>query len=656
MCGITGFFDPARDSNGKTLDSLVTAMAAAIAHRGPDSHDVWSDETAGLALGHRRLAIIDLSKDGAQPMASANGRYILAYNGEVYNFADLRHDLQSKGHSFRGHSDTEVLLAGIVEWGLEPTLKRCVGMFAVALWDRENKTLTLVRDRLGIKPLYYGWVGGVFVFGSELAALEAHPKFQRNIDQDAVALYMVRNCIPAPHSIYKDVKKLMPGTILTLETATATPGTRVSEKTFWSLADVVRDGQANPFQGTEAEATDQLEELLRTAISDRTVADRPLGVFLSGGIDSSTVAALMQSVSNDPVKTFSIGFHDQGYNEAEHAKAVAGHLGTEHTELYVDPAKALEIVPNLPRLFDEPFADSSQLPTYLVSQMARQDVVVCLSGDGGDELFGGYNRHLWVEAIARRTNKVPRALTGAMAAGLTALSPQTWDRMFDTLGPVLPGKLRQRNPGDKLHKMAGILAAGSATDIYRGLVGHWRGSDQVMKNGRPPATIVEQPEQWPDLPDITQQMMYLDAVTYMADDILTKVDRASMAVGLEARVPLIDHRVAAFAWTLPLTFKTGNGVGKKVLRNVLYRHVPKELIERPKMGFALPIHDWLRGPLRDWAENLLDEKRLEAGGFFNAAPIRRKWAEHLSGKRNWQHHLWDVLMFQAWLEEKKLQP
>jgi asparagine synthase (glutamine-hydrolysing) len=654
MCGITGFFDPSRDSSKQVLDQTVTSMAAAIAHRGPDGHGIWTDETSGLALGHRRLAIIDLSEDGAQPMASANGRYILAYNGEVYNFQHLRRELEGKGHSFRGHSDTEVVLAGIVEWGFEATIQRCVGMFAVALWDREEKTLTLARDRLGIKPLYYGWVGGVFVFGSELAALETHPRFRRNINQDALALYMVRNCIPAPHSIYEDVQKLMPGTYLTLPTESAKPGDMPALQTFWSLADIVHDGQAQPFKGTETEATDELEGLLRTAVGDRMVADRPLGVFLSGGIDSSVVAATMQSLSKDPVKTFSIGFHDEGYNEAKHARAVADHLGTEHTELYVDPTSARDVVPDLPRLYDEPFADSSQLPTFLVSQMARRDVVVCLSGDGGDELFGGYNRYLWVNAIARRTSKMPQGLSRLAAAGITALSPQIWDQLFQTLGPVLPGKMRQRNPGDKLHKMAGILAAGSASDIYRGLVGHWAPEDKVMKNARPASTIVEQPDQWPDLPDITQQMMYLDAVTYMADDILTKVDRASMAVGLEARVPLIDHRIAAFAWRLPQEFKTGGGVGKKILRNVLYRHVPRELIERPKMGFALPIHDWLRGPLRDWAENLLDPKKLEAGGYFNADPVHQKWSEHLSGRRNWQHHLWDVLMFQAWLEDKKL--
>jgi asparagine synthase (glutamine-hydrolysing) len=651
MCGISGFLSPARDANEKSLRATAAAMAAAIAHRGPDASDTWADAEAGLAFGHRRLSIIDLSQAGAQPMTSTDGRYVLSYNGEVYNFPDLRTELEGKGHAFRGHSDTEVVLAGIVEWGLEAALARCVGMFAISLWDRQSRTLSLVRDRLGIKPLYYGWSGGVFMFGSELAALKAHPAFRATIDLDVLALYMMRNCVPAPHTIHHGIKKLMPGTILTLPAASA-PGAEPTLTSFWSLSAVAARGAADPFQGSEAEATDQAEALLREAVGDRMVADRPLGVFLSGGIDSSTVAALMQDISETPVKTFSIGFKDAGYNEAEDAKAVAAHLGTEHTELYVDAGKALDVVPNLARIFDEPFADSSQVPTYLVSEMARRDVVVCLSGDGGDEMFGGYNRYLWVDGIARRSRALPGPLRGLAAAAMTSLAPDTWDSLFRTLGPMLPGRLRQRNPGDKLHKMAGIFTAGDPHKIYQGLVGHWQPGDQVVREATAPETIVERPGDWPELPGFTEQMMHLDGATYMADDILTKVDRASMAVSLEARVPLLDHRVVEFAWRLPLALKTGGGVGKRVLRNVLSRHVPNALIERPKMGFALPIHDWLRGPLRDWAEALLDETRLRQEGFFDPVPVREKWRQHLSGQRNWQHHLWDVLMFQAWLEEQ----
>jgi len=652
MCGINGFYNPARDEDEQSLRATAEAMAAAIAHRGPDAADSWADAEAGIAFGHRRLSIIDLSAAGNQPMASADGRYVLVTNGEIYNFPDLRAELEAKGHGFRGHSDTEVLLAAIVEWGLAAALERCIGMFALALWDRQTRTLSLARDRLGIKPLYYGWSGGVFLFGSELAALKAHPRFKADVDRNALALYMMRNCLPAPHSIHTGIKKLTPGTILTLA-GDSVAGAEPAATTFWSLSEVAARGAADPFVGSESEAADRAEALIGEAVRCRMVADRPLGVFLSGGIDSSTVAALMQNASSTPVKTFSIGFNDAGYNEAEDAKAVAAHLGTDHTELYVDAAKALEVVPNLARLFDEPFADSSQLPTYLVSEMARRDVVVCLSGDGGDEMFGGYNRYMWVDGIARRTGGLPGPVRAAAAAAMTSLSPDNWDGVFKALGPLLPSALRQRTPGDKLHKMAGILAAQGPAEIYQGLVGHWRAGDGVVPNATPPATIVEQPDNWPALPGFTEQMMHLDGVSYLPDDILTKVDRASMAVGLEARVPLLDHRVVEFAWTLPLALKTGGGVAKRTLRNVLYRHVPKALVERPKMGFALPIHDWLRGPLRDWAENLLDEKRLREEGFFAPGPVREKWRQHLSGKRNWQHHLWDVLMFQAWLEAER---
>ena len=628
---------------------MVQEMAAAIAHRGPNDAGVWVDTDARIALGHRRLSIVDLSPAGHQPMLSGSGRYVIAFNGEIYNHLDCRASL-AMTTTWRGHSDTETLLAGFDAWGIQATVERCIGMFAFAVWDRQTRTLTLGRDRLGEKPLYYGWQGqgqhAVFLFGSELKALKAHPAFAAGIDRNALCLLMRHNYIPAPYSIYQGIAKLAPGCLLSVSLAQREPKlTR-----YWSAANVAVTGCAKPFTGTPGQAVDALEVLLKSAVHQQMMADVPLGAFLSGGVDSSTVVALMQAQSKQRVKTFTIGFNEAGYNEAVHAKAVAAHLGTEHTELYVSAQQALEVIPRLPTLYCEPFSDSSQIPTFLVAQLARQQVTVSLSGDGGDELFCGYNRYLLANRLWQKISLLPPVARRWAARGLTALSPARWNALLGPVQGLLPGVLRQANPGDKLHKAAGVLASSSVDALYLGLVSHWDDPASVVMGGQEPPTLLSgNTPQLTGLDEI-ERMMALDALSYLPDDILVKVDRAAMGVSLESRVPLLDHRVVEFAWSLPQAMKLRDGVGKWALRQVLYRHVPKALIERPKMGFGVPIDDWLRGPLRDWAEALLDESRLRREGFFHPAPIRRKWAEHLSGARNWQYHLWDVLMFQAWLE------
>ena len=622
-------------------------MADAITHRGPDDSGVWVDGVAGVALAHRRLAILDLSPTGHQPMLSVSGRFVMVFNGEIYNHLELREELA--GQIWRGHSDTETLLAAFERWGFEATLKKCVGMFAIALWDRESRTLTLTRDRLGEKPLYYGWQGETFLFGSELKALRAHPAFGAEIDRDALALFLRHNAVPAPYSIYRDIHKLPPGTFLTLHAGQKD----ARPVAYWSARAVAEAGQRNLFRGSDAEAATELERLLKQSIAGQMLADVPLGAFLSGGIDSTTVVALMQAQSARPVKTFTIGFNETGYNEAEHAHAVARHLGCEHTELYVTPQDAMDVIPSLSAIYDEPFADSSQIPTVLVSCLARQHVTVSLSGDGGDELFGGYNRYFWARNLWRKLGWMPHPLRAALAGVLTTLPPAAWNTAFQKLERWLPPRLRYANPGDKLHKAAEILAVRSPEEIYLGLVSHWKNPAQLVPGSVEPLTLLTDPGQQVDLPDFEHRMMVLDTMTYLPDDILTKVDRAAMAVSLETRVPLLDHRVVEFAWTLPLDMKIRHGQGKWLLRQVLYRHVPQAMMERPKMGFGVPIDQWLRGPLKAWAADLIEPGRLAREGFFDSAPIQRKWLEHQSGSRNWSYYLWDVLMFQAWLERAK---
>jgi len=657
MCGLTGFFQP-QGMRSDTAPDWVRRMSDTLVHRGPDDAGMWIDAEAGMALGHRRLSILDLSSAGHQPMTSASGRYVIAFNGEIYNHLSLRQTLEKSGTqgtaalAWHGHSDTETLLAGFEAWGIRTTIQRCVGMFAFAVWDKLERVLTLGRDRLGEKPLYYGWQGSgegaSFLFGSELKALKAHPCFSAEIDRDALCLFMRHNYVPAPHSIYLGIRKLLPGHLLTVSAQRRQP----ELESYWSLAEVAMSGQRTPTRCSERDVTDELEQILKSAIRQQMVADVPLGAFLSGGIDSSTVVALMQAQSDRAVKTFTIGFNEVGYDEAVHAKAVARHLGTDHTELYVTPQQALDVIPRLPGLYCEPFADSSQIPTFLVSQLARQNVTVSLSGDAGDELFCGYNRYVLAQRLWGRLSRVPVGLRMLAATGIRSLSPSGWDRLASPLRAVVPHALKLAQIGDKLHKGAGVLAARRIDDLYLGLVTHWS-PDQVVLGGREPATCLHgAPLSLEGLDDV-QRMMALDAMTYLPDDILVKVDRAAMGVSLEGRVPFLDHRVVEFAWRMPQSMKLRNGVGKWALRQVLYRHVPKALVERPKMGFGVPIDVWLRGPLKEWAQTLLSEERLRREGFFNPAPIRAKWAEHLSGKRNWQYLLWDVLMFQAWMESQR---
>ena len=652
MCGFAGFLNLNGGLNADTARSVASAMGAALRHRGPDDDGVWEDAAHGIALAHRRLAILDLSPEGRQPMVSACGRYVIAFNGEIYNHQELRKELarhpgaEAGNVVWRGHSDTEVMLAAIVHWGLETALTRFVGMFAFALWDRRDKALHLARDRFGEKPLYYGRMGNALLFGSELKALRQHPAWRGEIDRNTLALYMRHSYIPAPYSIYKGVYKLPPGTLLTFGAESWGDGV---PHPYWSARKMMETGVAHPFAGTENEAVESLDSLLRTVVLGQMAADVPLGAFLSGGVDSSLVVALMQAQSSRPVQTFTIGFSEAQYNEAQHAKAVARHLGAQHTELYVTPADAREVIPQLTEIYDEPFADSSQIPTFLVAQLARQHVTVSLSGDGGDELFGGYNRYLWADRIWRKMRFVPRVGRTLLAHALTALPPRTWDWLFQ----FAPPGVRQRTPGDKLHKLATVLPAGSTEQIYLNLVSHWKSPASVVLGSHEPPTALTDPARLAALPSFIQRMMFLDAVSYLPDDILVKVDRAAMAVSLESRTPLLDHRLAEFAWQLPLSMKIREGQGKWPLRQVLYRYVPANLIERPKTGFGVPIGAWLRGPLINWAEDLLDETRLREDGYFDPLLIRRKWEEHLSGRRNWQYCLWNVLIFQEWLRKNR---
>lgn len=646
MCGFAGLLDPRGRRTAVDLEAVSTAMSEALRHRGPDDGGVWVDETAGLALGSRRLAIVDLTSDGHQPMASRNGRFVVAYNGEIYNHVELRERLEAKGRHFRGHSDTEVLVEAVDEWGLHEALQRFNGMFAFALWDRHDRTVHLARDRIGEKPLYYGWVAGTLLFGSELKALRELPGFDAEVDRQALAAFLKVGYVPAPLCIYEGLRQVEPGCSVAFDVH-ATPGSTGLSRRYWSAFEVAAAGTADPLTGDHAVLVGQLEDLLGDATRLRLRADVEVGAFLSGGIDSSLIVALMASRSASDVRTFTVGFDDVAYDESSYAAAVAGHLGTCHTELRLSSGDAASTIPDLPRLYDEPFADSSQIPTFLVSRLAGRHVKVALSGDGGDELFGGYNRHAWGARVWAVASKVPLPARRAASALLESVPPSGWDRAFAAAGPLLPPGAKVRNPGIKVHKLASALPAANPADLYDRLASAWPHPERLLVD---PVTDRWAPHAAPDLGDMASQMMFQDLVGYLPGDILVKLDRAAMGVSLESRVPFLDHRVVELAWRMPAEVKIRAGTGKWILRQVLRRHVPEELFDRPKAGFGLPIGAWLRGPLREWAGDMMSPSALKAGGFLRSEPVQSAWREHLAGGRDLEARLWPILMFQAWLD------
>jgi asparagine synthase (glutamine-hydrolysing) len=624
-------------------EAIARRMAAMLVHRGPDDAGVWVDADAGVALEHRRLAILDLSAEGHQPMHSADGRYVLVFNGEVYNFQELRRELEERGHRFRGHSDTEVMLAAFSQWGFLSAVVRFVGMFAFALWDRHEGRLHLARDRAGEKPLYYGWSGDAFVFGSELKALQAHPAWRGDVNRNALALLVRHGYVPSPHCIYENIYKLPPGCALTLSEAEIRSREETFPSPYWLAQCIAETGQAYPFEGSDQEAMEQLRALLQQSVAQQMVADVPVGAFLSGGIDSSLVVAVMQSQSRRPIKTFSIGFEPEKFNEAHFASKVARHLGTDHTELYVRDEDLLGVIPRLPEIYDEPFADPSQIPTAILCRLARELVKVSLSGDGGDELFGGYNRYAEAERLWRVISHIPRPVR-KLARHLKSVSRAGLSVAPDPARHVL----------NRLWNLSDILPSPTDRSLYELLMSPNRKPLEWLRDA-----VETEPQAlpaWERLPERLQRMMCLDLVTYLPDDILVKVDRAAMAVSLETRIPLLDHRIIEFAWSLPSSFKQRRNQGKWLLRKVLHQYVPPALVDRPKRGFSAPIAQWLRGPLRDWAEELLGATRLRQEEFLEPRVIREKWHEHLSGRRDWSAGLWHVLMFQAWLDQQKVIP
>jgi asparagine synthase (glutamine-hydrolysing) len=620
-------------------------MTNALSHRGPDDLGLWIDEVVPIAIGHRRLSIIDTSPLGHQPMVSASGRFVLTFNGEIYNFEELRATFPD--YPFRGRSDTEVMLAAFENHGVTRAIGHFNGMFAFAVWDRTERILHLACDRFGEKPLYYARAGSAVLFGSELKALRSHCEFDSRIDRNVLSLFLRYNYVPKPYSIYKNAYKVEPGTCLSFQLATLSADPQCS--VFWSARATAVTARSQPFKGTAEDAAVELERLLGDSVRMRMVADVPLGAFLSGGIDSTTIVAMMHKYSSRPAKTFTIGFHEKIFNEAEDARLTARKLGSDHTEFHVTPQVAMSVIPRLATIYDEPFADSSQIPTYLVSQLARQHVTVALSGDGGDEIFGGYNRYVWAGQVWDLINRYPRAARSLLAKLCESISPATWERWSTRL----PGRLNVKAPGNKMHKLAGILTSINQEDLYHRLLSQWNDPASVVLGGKEVPTSMTDPENWEACATFLQQMMLTDTIGYLPNDILVKVDRAAMAVSLETRTPYLDHRLFEFVWSLPDKWKVMGGESKWLLRNVLYKYIPREIMARPKAGFGIPVEFWLRGPLRDWAEDLLDEGQLRQEGFFDPAPVRRKWAQHLSGSNNWCSPLWGILMFESWLRSRQ---